>query len=355
TPNPPANLAFASLVGAAYVVAAVVVVFYALPNLWRQSVSPELVGYGPIDFGLRWCVQIAAGLGLWWFGQTLAGANPPKGLRGGIFLMISFAITAFFVLRRVGLEDAFSGALFFALLIAAGVLIFALYTQSDRLFVVLVSLAAIAVWYAVPVATDARQTIATAAVAVLLLFGLFQFFVSERGEGYMVRLEEQGWFHAHAYKRVLGQKVRRLTILGLLLIGATGVYSLWYQGMIPANWVLAMPFGWEPVTVIPEARYVIPLLLVLLNLWIAYRMVNLPMFAEFLIATEAEMNKVSWTTRKRLAQDTVVVLVTTLLLTLFLLLVDVFWGWLLSRETVGVLPSRSAADKKQDVDKPVDW
>ena len=31
---------------------------------------------------------------------------------------------------------------------------------------------------------------------------------------------------------------------------------------------------------------------------------------DFLIATEAEMNKVSWTTRKRLVKDTIVVLVT---------------------------------------------
>ena len=43
--------------------------------------------------------------------------------------------------------------------------------------------------------------------------------------------------------------------------------------------------------------------------------------------------------KKRLAQDTVVVLTTTLLLTLFLLVVDLFWGWLLSRRVVGVLPA----------------
>jgi preprotein translocase SecE subunit len=109
------------------------------------------------------------------------------------------------------------------------------------------------------------------------------------------------------------------------------------------------------LTIIPQAQYVVPILLILLNLWIAYRLVNMPMFAEFLIATEAEMNKVSWTSRKRLGQDTVVVLVTTLLLTLFLLVVDVFWGWLLSRETVGVLPGRTETKDKQAIDQPVDW
>ena len=88
------------------------------------------------------------------------------------------------------------------------------------------------------------------------------------------------------------------------------------------------------------------MLLVLLVGWFAYRVVNLPTFAEFLIATEAEMNKVSWTSRRRLYQDTIVVLVTTVLLTLFLLVVDLFWGWLLSRQTVGVLPSK-ATDTQQ--------
>ena len=41
------------------------------------------------------------------------------------------------------------------------------------------------------------------------------------------------------------------------------------------------------------------------------------------IATEAEINKVSWTTRKRLIQDTTVVLVTVFLFTLFLFVVDI--------------------------------
>ena len=62
------------------------------------------------------------------------------------------------------------------------------------------------------------------------------------------------------------------------------------------------------------------------------------------------MNKVSWSSRKRLAQDTVVVLITTLLMTVFLLAVDLFWGWLLSRQTVGVLPARATnADKGAQV------
>jgi preprotein translocase SecE subunit len=291
-----------------YVVAAVAVVFYAVPALWAEHVSPRLGGFSFVDIALRVLVQAAAAVGLWWFGRSLAGPNPPKGVRGGIFLVISWAIAIFFLVRAVGLN----------------------------------------------VEGPAGQ-IAMAVVGALLVFLAFRFFTGSRGERWMVALEEQGWFHGSAYKRSLGLRVRRLTILGILLIGGSGVYSLMFQGMLPDNWRLAIPGFDQPVTVLTDARYSIPLILLGLTLWVAYRAVNVPTFAEFLIATEAEMNKVSWTPRRRLFQDTVVVLVTTLLLTLFLLVVDLFWGWLLSREVVGVLPGKSTAAQQGGQTQEAKW
>ena len=75
----------------------------------------------------------------------------------------------------------------------------------------------------------------------------------------------------------------------LLLIGATGVYSLLFSNMLPETWVMTVPFADEPVTVMSGVRYVVPVVLVALTLWVAFRAVNLPTFAEFLIATEAEI------------------------------------------------------------------
>ena len=46
-----------------------------------------------------------------------------------------------------------------------------------------------------------------------------------------------------------------------------------------------------------------------LGLWASYRVVNLPAFADFLIAVEAEMNKVSWPTRPELFRASMVVLI----------------------------------------------
>ena len=141
-----------------------------------------------------------------------------------------------------------------------------------------------------------------------------------------------------------------------LLIGGTGIVSLNFAGTLPENWVLDLPFeSPSSITLMPDAQRYIPWILALLTWWVAWRAVNLPVFAEFLIATEAEMNKVSWTPKRRLAQDTVVVLMTTLILTLFLLVVDLFWGWLLSRNIVGVLPSKSTGQEQGGAAERVRW
>ena len=52
-----------------------------------------------------------------------------------------------------------------------------------------------------------------------------------------------------------------------------------------------------------------PGLLVLFGWWVCYRVVNVPSFADFLIAVEAEMNKVSWPSRAELFRASLVVLV----------------------------------------------
>ncbi len=56
-------------------------------------------------------------------------------------------------------------------------------------------------------------------------------------------------------------------------------------------------------------RFLIPGLLLALGVWASYRVVNVPAFADFLIAVEAEMNKVSWPTRAELFRASMVVLI----------------------------------------------
>src|SRR6202021_1088653 len=66
------------------------------------------------------------------------------------------------------------------------------------------------------------------------------------------------------------------------------------------------PTTFAMIRLVPAVQFSVPLLLLAMSIWFAWRVVNLPPFADFLIATEAELNKVSWTTRKKLYQDTIV-------------------------------------------------
>jgi preprotein translocase subunit SecE len=70
----------------------------------------------------------------------------------------------------------------------------------------------------------------------------------------------------------------------------------------------------------------VPGLLLLVGVWICYRIVNLPAFADFLISVEAEMNKVSWPSRGELYRHSIVVLVVLFLLTVVLFGFDYAWA-----------------------------
>ncbi len=115
------------------------------------------------------------------------------------------------------------------------------------------------------------------------------------------------------------------------------------------------PVAYTPLTLLPALQYTLPLLLLALSLWGAWRVVNFPPFADFLIATEAELNKVSWTTRPRLIQDTIVVLITTFLLALFLFLMDETWRTVLSWRPIGVLQINADQSDKNKSAENLKW
>jgi preprotein translocase subunit SecE len=62
-------------------------------------------------------------------------------------------------------------------------------------------------------------------------------------------------------------------------------------------------------------------------LWAAYRIVNLPVFADFLIAVEAEMNKVSWPSWSELVRWSMVVIIVIFSIGFLLAAFDMFWVW----------------------------
>lgn len=119
----------------------------------------------------------------------------------------------------------------------------------------------------------------------------------------------QELFHTGIYKRSQGRVARQVTFAAIALAVVLGLWRL--------N-VTLISYG-------PGVAYAIPGLLLLIGLWTAYRVVNVPEFADFLIAVEAEMNKVSWPTRSELYRSCVVVLLTLILLSGVLFLFDVLW------------------------------
>ena len=111
------------------------------------------------------------------------------------------------------------------------------------------------------------------------------------------------------YKRSQGRITRQVTCAALWLAIVSGLYRLS---------VTLMDVG-------PIWQYGVPGVLLVLGIWISYRLVNIPKFADFLIAVEAEMNKVSWPTRHELIRASLVVLILILLLAVVLIFFDLFW------------------------------
>jgi len=93
--------------------------------------------------------------------------------------------------------------------------------------------------------------------------------------------------------------------------------------------IIAGAWRLNAVATTDMGRYFVPLGLLVGGLWICFRIVNLPRFADFLISVEAEMNKVSWPGRPELYRASLVVIVVIFLLAAVLFAYDFLLDWLL--------------------------
>jgi preprotein translocase SecE subunit len=308
----------ASVVGAVYVAAAIAFVAFGIPHLWKIGITERLEALLGSFFNVAGLivVLVTAAAGLLIGGLAIAGPNPPDGLRAGVFTILAAVLGTFLVT------------------VAAGQIL-QRYFKADSM-----QMAGAAV---------------TVAIGVGLAVAAIRYARKPKFSQFLVNFEHQGWFRTKTYKVNQGRRVRQLTILGILILVGAGIYTLVSHQSLVGNWTLHLPFthteyGPRIVTLLPDIAFTVPLLLIVVGIWVAWRAVNFPVFADFLIATEAEMNKVSWTNRRRLVQDTIVVLTTVFLFAVFLLVVDQTWGWLLTRETLfgGIVPKPKAAQVKPD-------
>jgi preprotein translocase subunit SecE len=116
------------------------------------------------------------------------------------------------------------------------------------------------------------------------------------------------------YKRSQGRITRQVTFAALAVTMALGLLRL---SSILAGHGLVYQFA-------------VPGVLLLACLWGLYRLVNVPGFADFLIAVEAEMNKVSWPTRTELFRASMVVLIMIFSLAIILAIYDLIWHWIIT-------------------------
>lgn len=313
--NPQQQFAIQSVIGGLVLLVGLGLVFAGLPYAWTQYWDPfwtQSLGFEKNDFlsgALLILVDLVAIGGLLYGAYVLLQAQTLPGLRAGMF---SAAVSIFAILW-------------------IGVWIGGLMEHQF----------------------DDNPTLGYIVLAVImgaLFAGVGYLFLMAPGcLSFMEALEHQGWFHGTSYKGNQGVRVRRGTIMGILSVGVCGIITLVSHrffgsdrvgsATLSNDWIWTIPYTAQ-LTYVPlmyKIHLLMPLLAGVFMFWFAWRVVNIPAFADFLIATEAEMNKVSWTTRKRLVQDTIVVLVTVFLFTGFLFVVDVIWIKVLSMPGIQVL------------------
>jgi preprotein translocase subunit SecE len=130
---------------------------------------------------------------------------------------------------------------------------------------------------------------------------------------------------ASVYKRNQGRVARQLTFAALAAVISIGVWRL-TQLLAVLYGGGAAGMGGEDYGVV---RFVVPPVLWALGLWVAYRAVNVPWFADFLIAVEAEMAKVSWPTGDEVFRSSVVIIFLIFALAAILAGYDLFWWFVL--------------------------
>jgi preprotein translocase subunit SecE len=125
---------------------------------------------------------------------------------------------------------------------------------------------------------------------------------------------------ASLYKRNQGKLIRQLTGAAVFLVVALGAY------VMSQTLLLSQTQG---------VRYGVASAITVVGAWLAFRVVNMPRFADFLISVEGELHKVTWASRSEVYRATIVVIATMFIFGIVLAVYDALWSTLLS--AIGVL------------------
>ena len=194
-----------SLVGIVYVVGCFGIVFQLLPYLFWNVLKLD-----PTNLAWQFTVAlliIVSATVLLIVGLQLLGSRAPRGTRAGIFIGVVGVLLILLLTRWASLWfEHWASYGWFSPLVGASL---------TALF----------------------------GLALLIVGGYY--FLHPKFEPYLVMIEDQGWFSVTTFKSLQGVRVRRGTMVGILLIVAAGLYTLYSHGTLarlPANWELTIPF-----------------------------------------------------------------------------------------------------------------
>ncbi len=122
------------------------------------------------------------------------------------------------------------------------------------------------------------------------------------------------------YKSGQGYWTRMGTAVGAALLGVMLSYTIYDK--LP-SFFSGDPTHGKKVALEASAAFLV--------VWcaVAWWLMNKPQNADFLIATDSEMKKVNWTSRKELTGSTRIVIIFMFSIAFFLFTVDEIWGWLM--------------------------
>ncbi|MBI1248217.1 preprotein translocase subunit SecE [bacterium] len=129
---------------------------------------------------------------------------------------------------------------------------------------------------------------------------------------------------ASRYKPTQGKIARQATLFAIWVLISIAAYQA-YERLRIMNEALQFKLHW-----------IIPGAMVVIGFWCVYRLINWPTFADFLIAVEAEMNKVTWPSKDELWRSVIVVI--TLIFVLAVLLFAFDWAWSTLFQAIRLIP-----------------
>lgn len=130
------------------------------------------------------------------------------------------------------------------------------------------------------------------------------------------------------YKPGQGYWTRTLTAVGAGTLVLSGVAWLWNEmTRIPENTIY-----WQSGMAVS--------IIAVFGVFLFY-LLNKPRVADFMIATELEMKKVNWPSRREIIGATIVVIGGTIFIALILFAIDVLFGWLFLE--IGILEAGADA------------